>query len=85
MLPVVLDQSLTSLWRTYLSQGTASVLIYHLNGDQVWTLTRPDFDYAWRKPNSAFLLKNLIPTVKHGGGSVIVWGSFAASGPGQLA
>jgi hypothetical protein len=32
-----------------------------------------------------FHSKNLIPTVKHGGGSVMVWGCFAASGPGQLA
>ena len=28
---------------------------------------------------------NIIPTVKHSGGSQMVWGSFAASGPGQLA
>ena len=41
--------------------------------------------YVWRKPNTAFEQKNLIPTVKHGGGSVMVWGCFAASGPGRLA
>ena len=32
-----------------------------------------------------FIKKNIIPTVKHGGGSVMVWGCFAASGPGRLA
>ncbi len=37
------------------------------------------------KPNTAFHSKNLIPTVKHGRGSVMVWGCFAASGPGRLA
>ncbi len=29
--------------------------------------------------------KHIIPTVKYGGGSVMVWGCFAASGPGRLA
>ncbi|KAF7650254.1 hypothetical protein LDENG_00128610, partial [Lucifuga dentata] len=30
--------------------------------------------YIWRKANTAFQKKNIIPTVKHGGGSVMVWG-----------
>ncbi|KAK3536029.1 hypothetical protein QTP70_025510, partial [Hemibagrus guttatus] len=29
--------------------------------------------------------KNIIPTVKYGGGNVMFWGCFAASGPGRLA
>ncbi len=41
--------------------------------------------YIWRKTNTAFHKKNIIPTIKHGGGSVMVWGGFAASGPGRLA
>ena len=40
--------------------------------------------HVWCKPNTAFQEKNLIPTVKHGGGSVMVWGCFDAAGPGQL-
>ncbi|KAK3569879.1 hypothetical protein QTP86_006755 [Hemibagrus guttatus] len=36
------------------------------------------------KSNNAFQ-KKIIPTVKYGGGSVMVWGCFAASGPGRLA
>ncbi|KAK3551569.1 hypothetical protein QTP70_019797 [Hemibagrus guttatus] len=41
--------------------------------------------YVWRKSNTAFQKKNIIPTVKYGGGSVMVWGCFADSGPGRLA
>ncbi|KAI3361985.1 hypothetical protein L3Q82_012335 [Scortum barcoo] len=37
------------------------------------------------KVTPAFQKKNIIPTVKYGGGSVVVWGCFAASGPGRLA
>ncbi len=39
----------------------------------------------WTDETKAFHKKNIIPTVKHGGGSVMVWGCFAASGPGRLA
>ncbi|KAG2457775.1 TCB1 transposase, partial [Polypterus senegalus] len=44
--------------------------------------------HVWRKPGTAHHQANTIPTVKHGGGSimlVMVWGCFAASGPGRLA
>ncbi len=46
------------------------------------------FHYIWHKSNTAFQKKNIIPTVKYGGGgggSVTVWGCFAASGPARLA
>lgn len=39
---------------------------------------------VWRKPNTEFEKRNTKPTVKHGGGSVMVWGCFAASGVGSL-
>lgn len=38
----------------------------------------------WRCKNSAFAQQNVISTVKHGGGSVMVWGCMAASGVGNL-
>ncbi|GFV83996.1 transposable element Tc1 transposase [Trichonephila clavipes] len=39
---------------------------------------------VWRKPNTSHHPKHTIPTVKHGGGSVMVWGCMAASGLGKL-
>lgn len=43
-----------------------------------------DQRYVWRKKNEAYAEKNTLPTVKHGGGSVMLWGCFAASGTGKL-
>lgn len=39
---------------------------------------------VWRKPNQELQKQNLRPTVKHGGGSVMVWGCFSAAGVGEL-
>ncbi|GFT87191.1 transposable element Tc1 transposase [Trichonephila clavipes] len=39
---------------------------------------------VWRKPNTSHHPKHTIPTVKHGGGSVMVWGCMAASRVGKL-
>lgn len=39
-----------------------------------------DRSKVWRKPNTALDPNNVIPTVKHGGGIVMVWGAVAPSG-----
>ncbi|GFS82309.1 transposable element Tcb1 transposase [Trichonephila clavipes] len=39
---------------------------------------------VWRKPNTTLDPKNLRPTVKQGGGSVMVWGCMASNGVGNL-
>uniref|UniRef100_A0AAY5L9M5 Tc1-like transposase DDE domain-containing protein n=1 Tax=Esox lucius TaxID=8010 RepID=A0AAY5L9M5_ESOLU len=40
--------------------------------------------HVWRRKNAELHPKNTIPTVKHGGGNIMLWGGFSAKGPGRL-
>ncbi len=40
--------------------------------------------HVWRRPGEEYHDKCVVPTVKHGGGSVMVWGCMSASGTGEL-
>ncbi|KAK3547659.1 hypothetical protein QTP86_026769, partial [Hemibagrus guttatus] len=40
--------------------------------------------HVWRRKNAELHPKNTIPTVKHGGGNIMLWGCFSVKGPGRL-
>ena len=39
---------------------------------------------VWRKRNAEYNPKNTIPTVKHWGGNLMLWGCFSAKGTGRI-
>ncbi len=39
---------------------------------------------VWRQPGEEYKDKCVLPTVKHGGGSVMVWGCMSAARTGEL-
>jgi len=39
---------------------------------------------VWRERNADYDSKNTIPSVKHGGGNIMLWGCFFAKGTGRL-
>ena len=75
----------------YWEQPTHSS-VYLLNSH--WTMTgtgcygqmRPKWNFLVMSKEGclAYKEKHLIPTIKYGGGSLMLWGCFAASGPGAL-
>uniref|UniRef100_A0A8C5LS31 Uncharacterized protein n=1 Tax=Leptobrachium leishanense TaxID=445787 RepID=A0A8C5LS31_9ANUR len=67
-------EHLDHYWQNILWAGETKIELFGKNTQH----------YVWRKKGTAHQYQNLIPTVKHGGGSIMVWGCFAASGPGRI-
>ncbi len=42
------------------------------------------FKTVWRRKDEEYKEKCMVPTVKHGGGSVLMWGCMSAAGVGEL-
>ncbi len=42
------------------------------------------FGTVWRRQGEEYKEKCMVPTVKHGGGSVLMWGCMSAAGVGEL-
>ena len=40
--------------------------------------------WVWRRQKDSHTEKHLIPSVKYGGGSLMLWGCFSSKGPGHL-
>ena len=41
-------------------------------------------NHLWTKVCEAYSLKNIVPTVKFGGGSIMIWGCFSVKGAGKI-
>ena len=42
------------------------------------------FKHVWQRPGEEYKDKCIMPTVKHGGWNVMVWGCMSAAGVGEL-
>jgi transposase len=61
-------------WKTVLWSDETKVNLFGSDG----------INKIWRKRGERLRKKNLLPTVKHGGGSIMVWGCFNWKGVGNI-
>ncbi|GFV00016.1 transposable element Tc1 transposase [Trichonephila clavipes] len=60
-------------WRTVIFSDEGKFCIFGIKGCKL----------VWRKPCTALQEEHLVPTVKHGGGGVMVWGCMASNDVGN--
>jgi len=63
-----------SFWNSILWSDESKFKVFASDGRQM----------VWRKPHEAFNKHCLNPTIKYGGGSVMVWGCMSSAGVGKL-
>ena len=63
-----------NMWKKVLWSDETKMELFGLNAKR----------YVWRKTNTAHHPEHTIPTVKHGGGSIMLWGCFSSAGTGKL-
>ncbi|GFU96347.1 transposable element Tc1 transposase [Trichonephila clavipes] len=62
------------LWRPVIFSDEGNCCIFGIKGRKL----------VWRKPCKALQKEHLVPTVKHGGGAVMVWRCKASNDDGKL-
>ena len=63
-----------NMWKKVLWSDETKIELFGLNAKR----------YVWWKPNTAHHPEHTIPKVKHGGGSIMLWGCFSSAGTGKL-
>ncbi len=54
------------------------------DGTKINVFGTDGFKTVWRRKGEEYKEKCMVPTVKHGGGSVLMWGCMSAAGVGEL-
>ncbi len=61
-------------WNSILWSDETKIIVFGTDG----------FKTVWRRKGEEYKEKCMVPTVKHGGGSVLMWGCMSAAGVGEL-